>query len=289
MAVYERKYRSYEGEQTPTWSRFLVLPRYSFEQVFKSRLFLIVIVLCAIPTLIFAAGIYLPNNSRIPELFTGIVEFLNEMTDNYGGSYFRSYMWWQTLASMIIVFLIGPKLIATDLSNNGLPLYLARPFTRVEYVLGKSAVLLFILSALTWIPGMALFFLQFTFGGMSWLRQNLQTGIAIMVSSVIVLLTLNLVTLAISATFRGTLVARLMLLILFVVFWVVSTVFVGLSGSGYGALISVPALMDRVIDSLFGVEPTMELPLVVAIFGLGGICLLFLYVLHRKLRAYEVV
>ena len=31
MAVYERNYGRYEGALTPTWSRFLILPRYAFE------------------------------------------------------------------------------------------------------------------------------------------------------------------------------------------------------------------------------------------------------------------
>ena len=31
MAVYERSYRRYTGALTPTWSRFLILPRYAYE------------------------------------------------------------------------------------------------------------------------------------------------------------------------------------------------------------------------------------------------------------------
>ena len=37
---------------------------------------------------------------------------------------------------------IGPGQVSPDLANNALPLYLARPFSRVEYVLGKMSVLL---------------------------------------------------------------------------------------------------------------------------------------------------
>ena len=38
MAVADRKYRCYEGPLTPQWSRFLIIPRYAFQEVFGSRL-----------------------------------------------------------------------------------------------------------------------------------------------------------------------------------------------------------------------------------------------------------
>ena len=37
MAVYKKTYRPYEGELTPAWSRFLVIPRYAFEDLHRSR------------------------------------------------------------------------------------------------------------------------------------------------------------------------------------------------------------------------------------------------------------
>ena len=50
--------------------------------------------------------------------------------------------------------------MSPDLRNNGLPLYLSRPFSRTEYVLGKMSVLLILLSAITWVPGLLLFLFQ---------------------------------------------------------------------------------------------------------------------------------
>ena len=37
MAVYKKTYRPYEGVLTPGWSRFLVLTRYAFEDLRRSR------------------------------------------------------------------------------------------------------------------------------------------------------------------------------------------------------------------------------------------------------------
>ena len=46
MAVYERNYGRYQGELTPSWSRFLILPRYAAKDVFDSRLFVAFFALC---------------------------------------------------------------------------------------------------------------------------------------------------------------------------------------------------------------------------------------------------
>ena len=48
MAVYERTYKGYEGEQTPEWSRFLVIPRYAYQQVFASKAFIVFLVICLV-------------------------------------------------------------------------------------------------------------------------------------------------------------------------------------------------------------------------------------------------
>ena len=37
MAVYKRTYAAYEGSLTPGWSRFLILPRYSFARLWQSH------------------------------------------------------------------------------------------------------------------------------------------------------------------------------------------------------------------------------------------------------------
>ena len=112
---------------------------------------------------------------------------------------------------------MGPALVAPDLRNNGLPLYLSRPFSRTEYVLGKMAVLVVLMSLITWIPGLLLFLFQGYLEGAGWLGANLRIGMAIFVGSWIWILVLSLVALALSAWVKWKPVARLTLLIVFFV------------------------------------------------------------------------
>jgi len=65
MAVYKRKYSSYTGALTPQWPRFFVLTRYAFGDLFKSRFFVLLLILSLVPVLFFAGYIFIANNKTV--------------------------------------------------------------------------------------------------------------------------------------------------------------------------------------------------------------------------------
>src|SRR6266540_4116539 len=75
-------------------------------------------------------------------------------------SFFQFFVNFQAALAFFVTLLVGPPLVSRDLRNNALPLYLCRPFSRAEYVLGKMSVLLILLSAITWVPQLLLFLFQ---------------------------------------------------------------------------------------------------------------------------------
>ena len=82
MAVYKRTYKSYDGPLTVPMTRFLVLQRYAFRSVFKSRMLDVGFMACFIPGLIMICMLYLNQNSSL--LGTGWAEgrlFKNQRFD----------------------------------------------------------------------------------------------------------------------------------------------------------------------------------------------------------------
>ena len=65
MAVYKRRYNPYAGSLTPEWSRFFVLTRYAFADLFKARFFIVLLVLSLVPILFFAGYIFIANNKTV--------------------------------------------------------------------------------------------------------------------------------------------------------------------------------------------------------------------------------
>src|SRR5207248_3364361 len=153
MAVYKRTYKAYAGRLTPAWSRFLVLSRFSFATLFDSRLFTAFTVLCSVPFLLGFAFIYL-SHSLTAQLVLGISTRNPIPIDNY---WFTVYLQIQAWLGFLLTAWCAPGLISQDLSNNALALYLSRPLSRTEYLLGKITVLATLLSCITWIPALLLF------------------------------------------------------------------------------------------------------------------------------------
>src|SRR5882672_10686166 len=181
MAVYEVTYKPYLGRLTPEWSRFLVIPRHAFRDIFKSKLFTAFFVFCFIPLLVESILIYLHHNVNALAIFKLNVRQLLPID----ASFFLAFVGVQNSFAFFVTLLVGPPLVARDLRNNALPLYLCRPFSRAEYVLGKMSVLLILLSAITWIPQLLLFAFQGYLEGAGWFVQNLWIASAIFLASVV--------------------------------------------------------------------------------------------------------
>ena len=308
MAVYEHLYRAYEGESHSAWSRFLVIPRYALREVFKSKLFVTIFILCFIYPLIAAILVYLHHNVNALALLQINVRELLPI-DN---TFFRTFLEVQGAFAFILTVLVGPPLISRDLSNNALPLYLCRPLSRAEYVLGKMAVLVFLLSLLTWIPGLLIFFFQASLAGVAWLWANLWMIWAIFLGSMVWVILLSLLALAVSSFVKWRVVASGALLGLFFVPGAFGAMVNELFLTRAGHLISLWATMQSIWRGLFGLFERqtgavrgrvttpiydnelvdivmLEPPLWVSWLVIAGICAVCIWLLSRKVRAYEVI
>lgn len=305
MAVFENSYRQYEGELTPEWARFLVLPRYALRDVFGSKFFTAVFCLCFIYPLVAAILVYLHHNTSAVALMQIDLRELLPID----ASFFQHFVEVQGWLAFILTVLVGPALVSRDLANNALPLYLCRPFSRAEYVLGKMTVLIVLLSLVTWVPGLLLFFLQAYLEGAGWLASNLWMAGSIFVGSMTWIVLLSLLSLAISAWVRWRVVAGAALLGLFLITSALGNLVYGLFLTRMGHLISPADLIKYIWRGLFGnfkremgrytmedawgreftAVVLREPPLWASWLAVALICLGCLWLLSRKVRAYEVI
>jgi ABC-2 type transport system permease protein len=299
MAVYKKTYRPYEGALTPPWSRLLVIPRYAFDDLRESRFLSIFFLATFIYPLVCALLIYLEHNSSALRIL-GAEQMSRFITINV--TFFLSLLGWQSMLALFLAAFVGPGRVSPDLSNGGLPLYLARPFSRVEYVAGKMLILVTLLSLMTWIPGLVLFGLEGYLEGWTWASANARIGVAFFVASWIWILLLSLLALALSAWVKWKPAAGALM---FGVFFVASG-FGGAIGmvqhTRWGHLMQIGSLVGTVWVALFeGAHPTTtgalffritpgeEIPVwscCLVLLGLAGMCL---YMLARKIRGAEVV
>jgi ABC-type transport system involved in multi-copper enzyme maturation permease subunit len=300
MAVYEHTYRRYVGNLTPEWSRFLIIPRHAFRDVFKSKLFTAFFVVCFLPLLAEAILIYLHHNVNALGIFKASAKDLIPVD----ATFFQFFVNLQGGFAFFVALLLGPPLVSRDLRNNALPLYLCRPFSRTEYVMGKMSVLLILLSAMTWIPQLLLFFFEASLEGGPWFLDNMWMASAIFISSFFWILLLALLSQAISALVKWRVIASAALLGLFFIPSIFGEFINQIFMTRWGNLISLGALTRNVTAGLFGTfvrttghiemiggtEVMMnEPPLWSSWAVLFFICAICLALLSNRVKAYEVV
>lgn len=304
MAVYEQTYKRYKGEETPAWSRFLIIPRHAFRGVFQSKLFVAFFVACFIGPLVQAILIYLHHNVTALGVFQASVNDLIPID----GSFFKFFVTLQGWFAFFLTILVGPPLVSRDLTNNGLPLYLCRPFSRAEYVIGKMSVLLILNSLITWVPAILLFLFQSYLEGGSWFTHNFWIAYAIWCGSWVWIIVLALLSQAVSAWVKWRVIASASLLAIFFIPSVVAAVINQLFATRYGNLISLGNVIDNILNGLFRIA-TLDIndqqqfrngrlvrqviiaqpPLWTFWFVLFLTCMFCLWLLYTRVRAYEVV
>jgi ABC-2 type transport system permease protein len=288
MAVYGHTYKAYEGQLTPPWSRFLVIPRYAYQDLFKYTLFIVLFVVCFIPPLVFATIIYLHHNINALTIFGASPSNIIPIN----GLFFSVYTGIQTSLAFIFTVIIGPVLISRDLANNGLPLYLCRPFSRFEYIFGKMSVLLILLSAVTWVPGLLLFLFQSYLEGGGWMVNNLWIASSLIIVSLAWIVILTLLAVAFSAWIKWRTAASAALFAIFIIPTPIGFAIQGILRTTKGHLLNVGAALTVMTQELFRLNVDDDQKF----FSLGEAWMVFfvyaaicLFMLWRRVRAYEVV
>lgn len=271
----------------------MILPRYAYRDIFQSKLFLIFFVACFFVPVGASLMIYLRHNMSALALLQIPADAVLSI-DTY---FFYTLLGIQGVFAFLMTVLLGPGQVAPDLNNNALPLYLSKPFTKTDYVLGKLSVLLILTSAVTWIPLVLLYLLQSSLAGVSWFFQHQNLLWAVFIGSLVWIGFLSLLALAISAWIRWKPVAGAMLFIIFFAAAAFGETVNMLFLTRWGDLISLNKLIQSIWSWLFfgsqagtGFDfDSSGIPVWSAAFSLLVFSFLCLILLRKKIEAYEVV
>lgn len=287
MAVYKRTYAAYQGGFTPAWSRFLILPRYSFARLWQSKFLVMFFMACFFYPLGCVGYIYLANNLSILSsvgLPSPAGNFLK-----VDASLFLYFCWVQGAFTYLLTAFVGPSLVSPDLVNGAMPLYLCRPFSRAEYIAGKISVLALLLSLVTWIPGLILFAIQASLAGWEWTKANLWIAGALVAGLLVWITVLALIALAVSAWIKWRIAAGGLILGVFFAGAGFGTALNNVMRTKYGTLLNLTQVMYTVWTQLFRLGPSEDISELSAWICLAVVCALSLWMLLRRVRAFEVV
>jgi ABC-2 type transport system permease protein len=286
MAVYRRGYQRYQGAIGGRWSRFMVLPRFAWRQIFRQRLVIFLIVIALFWPLLCAAFVYLSNHADLLKGF-GPAQLQNYF--KVDGTLFMALMNVQAIFAVFLAALSGPGLIAPDLANNGLPLYFSRPLSRADYALGRITTLLGVLSLITWIPGLLVFCLQAGMAGGSWYRENWNLGAGVFAGFALWILLLSMVALASSAYVKIKVVAGIIVLGFFFILGGAATMINAVCRTTWGNALSPTWTARRLWYAMLKAGSPEGPGVIASLCVLAAMLLLLMLLLERKLRPVEVI
>ena len=289
MAVYDHGYKGYDGPLMPARSRFLVISRYGLRDVFSSRLFLAFFAFCFAWPLALLVAMYLRYNAEalaVIDVGSGdLLDFIQVNSWFFQSLFLRN----QLMLAFVIVLATGPSLVSADFRNRAMPLYLSRPLTRTDYVLGKLVVLGVLVSAISWVPGLLLFAVQASLGGREWLLEHWRVGPAMIVVSLVWTLCMSLPMLAIAAWVKWKPWARIVFLGLIMVGSAFGEFYKAFYDSWLGSMVVAFDVTDALSNAVFGVESAGGMPAAAAWAAAAGLAALSAALLMRRVRAFEVV
>jgi ABC-2 type transport system permease protein len=286
MAVHSHAFRPYEGARTPGWARPLVLTRYALRDAFAQKKTIALLVLSAIPSLVAATIIYLHHNIEAIKMLQIPIDEIVKI-DSY---FFSVLLKGQVIAAFLLAVVTGPRMLVSDLRDNALPLYLSRPLSRFEYVLGKALALAALCSIVTWVPTLLLIVLQVSLTGFSWLRENWWLPGGIFAAAWIAIALYTLISLAIASVVRRKAAAEGAVVAFAFVLPIVGKIVNEVLKVDWGVFLSLPEMMFTLWAPLLALDPEPIQPspwaalVTIALFLAGAV-----FVLERRVRAWEVV
>ena len=285
MAVHKRGYARYDGPLTGRLGRLLVLPRFAWEGLMRERR----IVMMFIAALFWPAAclmfIYLSNHT---ELLIGFPDDFLEFL-RIDGTFFVYFMNTQAVFAVFLASFAGPSLIAPDLANGALSLYFSRPMSRAEYILSRMLVLVGVLSPVTWIPGVFLFFAQSGLAGGSWFLDHWLLGLGIFVGFLMWILLVSLVGMTSSAYVKWRTVAGGLVLGFFFVLAGAAEMTSAVLRTRWPSAFNPALAMNQVWRWMLGAEALPGPDALQCLLTMVAVSAFLLFVLDRKLRPVEVV
>jgi ABC-2 type transport system permease protein len=279
VPIHDQGYRRYGGRREAHGRTWWVITRAGIIERLRERKFLGLLLVAWLPFLVRTVQLYIAANYQQTAQFLGPTPGL-----------FREFLQQQGIFVFFITMYVGAGLIANDRRANALQIYLSKPLTRVDYVVGKLATLLIFLIAVTWVPGILLLLMQMMFAGnLTFLKANLFLFPAITAYAAVAVTMAAFSMLALSSLSKSRRFVAVMYAGLIFFTAAMYQALRGITSSRAWAVISPGDVLNVLADVIFRNQNTPPIPFPVALLVvallLGGSVL----VLERRVRGVEVV
>ena len=278
MPIHDQSYRRYGGEKIPHGRTWMVIAAAGIRTFFAKRGFLGLLLISWMP--FFARALQIYASANLPQ-----ADFLALTPET-----FRDFLSQQQVFVFFITVYVGSGLIANDRRANALQIYLSKPLTRSEYVLGKLAILMAFLMLVTGIPALLLLIVQALFAGtFSFVRDNIYLVPAITLFSSIQVVMISASMLALSSLSNSSRYVGILYAALVFFSQALFNVMRFVTGGTTVAWMSFESNLSQVGNAIFRLPLQYETPWLVSFLMVAALIVLSGFVLDRRVRGVEIV
>ena len=281
MPIHDQGYRRYGGSKARTGTGWAVIARAGLRTFVSKKAFLGLLLVSWFPFLVRAVQFYAAANlTTLPQ-----ASMLAPSADT-----FRQFLEQQQTFVFFVTVYVGAGLIANDRRANALQIYLSKPLTRAEYVLGKLAILMTFLLLVTWLPAIVLLIVQIAFAGnFTFFRNNVFLFPAITVFAFIEVVLASVTMLALSSLSNSSrYVAILYAAVIFFTQAVYGVLYAVTRSTAFSWL-SFSANLKQIGDVIFRQPPEYDTPWPVSLLMITLLIVISGVILERRVRGVEVV
>ena len=276
MPIHDQGYRRYSGARILRARSWSVIARAGIIERVRERRFLALLLVAWLLFVVRAVQIYLGTTFVRASFFAPSEET------------FHGFLTQQRLFVFFITIYAGAGLIASDRQANALQLYLSKPITRHDYIVGKLATLAAFLIAVTWVPAMMLLMLQVLFSGsLEFVSTHPRLVPAITITAALQVALASMMMLALSSLSRSRRFAAMLYALVTIFAGTIERVLQSATGAAGWVLLSPQNTLLVIADALFGIEP--EIPVTIALIAIVTLMAVCVAVLERRVRAVDVV
>ncbi|MBI3464561.1 MAG: ABC transporter permease subunit [Planctomycetes bacterium] len=242
MPIFDQGYQHWQGTLSGHAWRWLTITRQGVRVQRQNRWVRHVVLSAWMPALVLAVVLVfwglLEQKSELVMPLLRMMGLPRELLDE--PRTFRTAVWtlgyyyffqFELFFAMILVLLVGPGLISQDVRFNAIPLYFSRPLRRLDYFVGKLAVVGVFLSAVAIVPAVLAFLLGILFSlDFTVVRDTWRVLLASIGYGAVIVLSAGMLMLALSALSRNSRSVAA----LWVGIWFVSNVVAGVLSGIHG-------------------------------------------------------
>jgi ABC-2 type transport system permease protein len=276
MPIHDQGYRRYSGARVLRARSWSVIARAGIAERLRERRFLALLLVAWLLFFVRAVQIYFGTTFVRASFFAPSAET------------FHSFLTQQRLFVFFITIYAGAGLIASDRQANALQLYLSKPITRHDYIVGKLATLAAFLTAVTWVPAMMLLMLQVLFSGsLEFVSTHPRLVPAITITAALQVALASMIMLALSSLSRSRRFAAMLYAVVTIFAGTIEGVLQTATGAAGWVLLSPQNTLLVIADALFGIEP--EIPVTIALIAIVTLMAVCVAVLEQRVRGVDVV